>query len=247
VFENYVSQGKASWKRRTLFIASIVAHVGAGIGLLIYSVFHVEELPPPEVTLTFFNAPPPPPPPPPPPAGATQQKKASTKPKIVPTKTALIQPKTKEEKEEKPEKNEPAGEPGGVQGGVAGGVQGGVVGGVVGGVPTHAPPPPPPPAPTAAPAPVAPKMVPSFVFDKERINAPDPHLPESFMNRHPKETFNATYRICVGTDGRITEASAVHPIGGVDDDVLGQIRRTWLYKPQPLPVCSMRVFVFKIN
>jgi protein TonB len=196
-------------------------------------VLHVEELPPPEVTLTFFNAPPPPPPPPPP-AGASQKKKTQ-KTRIVPTKTAtLVQPK-KEEAPEKPDTS--GGEPGGVVGGVAGGV----VGGVVGSPAPAATPPPPPPA--AAP----PKMVPSFVFDKERLSAPDPHLPEDFMNRHPKQTFNATYRICVGTNGRITEASIVHPIGGVDDAILGQIRRTWMYKPQPLPVCSHRVFVFKIN
>src|SRR5262249_1184034 len=51
---------KTSWLRRTLFIGSIVFHAGAAIALLIWSVLHVEELPPPEVTLTFFNAAPPP-------------------------------------------------------------------------------------------------------------------------------------------------------------------------------------------
>lgn len=60
------SESKPNWIGRTIFITSIVLHAGAAIGLLIWSVFHVEELPPPEVTLTFFNAPPPPPPPPPP-------------------------------------------------------------------------------------------------------------------------------------------------------------------------------------
>jgi periplasmic protein TonB len=226
---------KTGWLRRTLFIGSIGFHGAAAVGGIIYSVFHVEELPPPEVTLTFFNAPPPPPPPPPP-AGA-QQKKAQTKPKIVPVKTNTLKEPTKPKDEPKDEPDK-AGERGGVQGGVAGGVAGGVVGGVVGAPPTSAPPPA---------APVAPKMVPSFVFDKERISSPDPHLPDDFKDRHPKQTLNATYRICVGTDGRITEASVVHGIGAVDDAILRQVRSTWVYKPQPVPVCSMRVFVFKIN
>lgn len=233
MFDSYVAPTRSSWKRRTLFIGSIVFHSVAAVGLLVWSVLHVEELPPPEVTLTFFNAPPPPPPPPPP-AGA-QQKKTS-KPKIVPQKAALTQPR--------PAKEEPAPEPdhgSGEAGGVAGGAAGGVVGGVVGAPPTAAPPPPPPPA---APA----KMVPSFVFDKERLASPDPHLPDDFKNRNPKQTFNASYRICVGTDGRITDASVVRGIGsGVDDAVLKQVRSSWLYKPQPLPVCSIRAFVFKIN
>ena len=229
MFESFTPT-RASWKRRTLFVGSIVFHACAAIGLLIWSVLHVEELAPPEVTLTFFNAPPPPPP--------AQQKKASTKPKIVPSRviSAFKDPKPTP-KEETPE---PDNNSGGVAGGVVGGVTGGVVGGVVGAPATSAPPPPPPP-------PAPPRMVPSFVFDKERISSPDPHLPDEFKDRHPKQTLNATYRLCVGTDGRITEVAVVHGIGGVDDAILKQIRATWAYKPQPLPVCSVRVFLFKIN
>lgn len=232
------TEARPSWARRTLFIGSIGFHGVAAVAGLIWSVLHVEELPPPEVMLTFFNAPPPPPPPPPPAGAQQQQKKPQTKPKIVPVKTSsLKEPVVKQKDEPKEEKG--GGETGGVQGGVAGGVAGGVVGGVVGAPPTAAPPPPPPPQAT--------KMVPSFVFDKERISSPDPHLPDDFKDHHPKQTLNATYRICVGTDGRINEASVVRGIGGIDDAILRQVRSTWVYKPQPVPVCSMRVFVFKIN
>jgi hypothetical protein len=90
-------------------------------------------------------------------------------------------------------------------------------------------------------------MVASFVFDKERLTAPDPHLPQDFVNRNPKQTFTGTYRICVGTDGRITEVTAVRGIAGLDGDLISQLKRTWTYKPQPVPVCSVRNFVFKIN
>jgi hypothetical protein len=125
--------------------------------------------------------------------------------------------------------------------------------GTLGGVPNASPappplppPPPPPPAPPALPG-QAPKMVPNFVIDKERLAAPDPRLPEEFTSKHPGQTFSAVYRICVGTDGRVFQASIVSPIGGIDDAILAQIRKSWVYKPQPLPVCSHRAFVFKIN
>jgi hypothetical protein len=231
------SVARPSWIRRTLFIASIAFHAVAAVGLLIWSVFHVDELPPPEVTLTFFNAAPPPPPPPPP--AAAQKKAPTSKPKIVPVKNTAL-------KEPQPPKEEPTPEPastGGESGGVVGGVAGGVVGGVVGAPPTAAPPPPP-----APPPPAPPKMVPSFVFDKERLAAPDPHLTDSFKDHHAKQSVTATYRICVGPDGRITEAAVIRGLGGTEDDaVINQLRGTWIYKPQPLPVCSVRNFVFNIR
>ena len=233
------SESKPNWIRRTVFITSIVLHAGAAIGLLIWSVFHVEELAPPEVTLTFFNAPPPPPPPPPP-AGNNQKKSTPKKTQIVPkipNPNSLKEPK-KVEKEEP--KEESSGEPGGVAGGVVGGVAGGVVGGVVGGTPS--------PAPAPAPAPAPPKMVPSFVFDKERLSAPDPHLSDDYKNKHPKSTAMSRYRICVGTTGRVTEITVQQPIGGTEDDnVMRQIRSGWVWKPQPLPICTVRAFTFNIR
>jgi hypothetical protein len=39
----------------------------------------------------------------------------------------------------------------------------------------------------------------------------------------------------------------VKSIPGADDAVITQLRSTWTYKPQPLPVCSVRNFVFKIS
>lgn len=233
-------EAKPNWIRRTVFITSIVVHAGAAVGMIIYSVLHVEELPPPEVTLTFFNAPPPPPPPPPP-AGNSQKKttpkKVNITPKI-PNPNSLKEPK-KVEKEEP--KEEHGGEPGGVAGGVVGGVAGGVVGGVVGGTVS--------PAPAPAPAPAAaPRVVPSFVFDKERLSAPDPHLSDDYKNKHPKTTATGRYRICVGQDGRVNEMSALQPLGGVEDDnIIRQVRGGWTYKPQPLPICTVRVFSFVIN
>jgi protein TonB len=228
VFDHYVAPVSPSWQRRALFAGSVGFHAAAAAGLIVWSVLHVQELAPPEVTLTFFSAAPPPPPPPPPAA-----KKVDPKPKVM-TRPTVVEPLAKEA----PKPPEPEPEPEGQVGGVAGGVPGGVVGGV----PTAAPAPPPPPQ-AAAP----PKMVASFIFDRERLQAPDPHLPSDFINRHPKQTFTATYRICVGKEGRITEVAVVRGIEGIDDAVLQQIRSTWTYKPQPLPVCSIRNFVFKVN
>jgi hypothetical protein len=91
-----------------------------------------------------------------------------------------------------------------------------------------------------------PRRVASFVFDRERLSAPDPHLPETFRAR-VGERLKGTYLICVGTDGRVQKVSAVQGVPGADQAIMEHLRTTWVYKPQPVPVCSSRTFVFEIN
>src|SRR5436309_10613634 len=127
MFDRYVAGTKPSWRRRGWAMASLVLHAAAGLILVVWSVFHVEEIAPPALSLTFFSAPPPPPPPPPPAKKHTEVKHIEKK-IVTPTNVPqLVQPKQEEEKDED------KGEEGGVEGGVAGGVAGGTVGGVVGG------------------------------------------------------------------------------------------------------------------
>jgi protein TonB len=227
MFEHYLAQGKGSWKRRGLIIVSAVIHGLAGLGLFVWSAFHVAELDPPPVTLTFFNAPPPPPPPPPPAGRRTEPKpkpKVTQPPSEIPK---LVQPPRPEEPEEEEEE-------GGVEGGVPGGVPGGVLAGVPGGVLSAAPP--------------APKVVASFVLDGQRVSFPDPHLPENVvMTLQPGQALLGTYRICVGTDGRVTSVSVVSSVAGADAKVMEDIKKTWVYKPQPLPVCTIRNFRFVVK
>ena len=142
----------------------------------------------------------------------------------------LVQP----ELEEPPEPDDD-GEEGCVEGGVPGGVPGGVVGGVPGGV-LGAPLPPAPP----------PKTVASFVLDAQRISAPDPHLPEG-LRTNPGQHMRATYRICVRQDGHVSDVTIVTPLPGADAAIIDQVKRTWIYKPQPLPVCTIRNFMFIVK
>src|SRR5262252_9333000 len=226
MFDHFIAGRKPSWKRRALMIVSLAVHGAAAMGLLVWSILHIEELAPPAVSLTFFSAAPPPPPPPPPPAG---RKPVEHKPKVTkvvqqPTEIPkLVQPTL--EKPEEPEEDSAQGEEGGVPGGVPGGVVGA----------------PPPPA-------AAPKVVASFVLDAQRIASPEPHLPEEFVRKYNHgDQLRGTYRICVRQDGHISDINVVTPVSGADQVIIEQLKRTWVYKPQPLPVCTVRNFVFRIN
>jgi protein TonB len=247
MFDRYVAQTKPSWRRRALIIASVALHGVALMALIIWSFIHVEEIAPPALSLTFFSAAPPPPPPPPPPkASSTPKVEKKVTPKVTPTQVVqptqvqpIVQPKVEEKKEEEDD-GEEGGQEGGVQGGVKGGAQGGVIGGQVGGqiggVGTGG----------GAPAP-QPKMVASITLMAQQIHHPDPHLPDWFRNQHPNQTVRGVYKVCLRTDGKVGDVYPMTSIPGVDAMIIEQIKAGWVYKPQPVPVCTASVILFKIN
>ncbi|MEO6951067.1 MAG: PaxA [Polyangia bacterium] len=238
MFDRYAAATAPSWGRRALIVASIMLHVSAAIALVIYSVFHVEEIAPPAVSLTFFSAPPPPPPPPPP-----AHKKTTVEHKIiptnivVPTKPTIVQPKKEDDKPpEKDDDGEEGGVEGGVKGGVKGGTVGGVVGGTIGGTGTDL---------NAKPA--GGKMVAGFTLMASVLNAPDPHLSDQFKDEHKGSIVKGMYKVCLANDGSVSEVSTMTSIPQQDSSIIQQIKSTWKYKPQPLPVCFAKPFAFKIN
>ncbi|HEY2749284.1 MAG TPA: hypothetical protein VGL86_31920 [Polyangia bacterium] len=226
MFDRYVQGTKPSWKRRAVLTISLGLHAIAAIVLVVYSFVHVEEITPPALSLTFFSAPPPPPPPPPP---AKHHEVKHIEKKIVTPTTVpvLVQPK---QEEEKPDEDD--GEEGGVEGGVAGGVKGGVVGGVVGGTG----------APTAKP-----KNVPPAKFDQDAIYRPDPHLPD-IVRIQRKGTGDAIWmgKVCLDTGGKVNQISIMQGIPGGDNDIMATMR-TWKFKPQPFPICTLIRLVYTIN
>ncbi|MGQ0504393.1 MAG: PaxA [Myxococcaceae bacterium] len=214
---------------------SIALHVGfiAVVGYLTAS-GHAGSVMAKDPSVTFFAAPPPPPPPP---AARRSADVTPRRSKPVQRET-LIQPKEipiqkPPEAEPQPDEPEPdEGTAGGVEGGVVGGVVGGTVGGVVGG--------------TVGGSLSGAKTIPGFIFEKQLLSSPAPQLPDEFTARHPGQTLRTVYRICVNTDGSVAEVSVVSGIPEVDQMLINQIRGAWKYRPQPVPVCSQRAFVFKV-
>jgi periplasmic protein TonB len=249
MFDRYVvARTQVSWGRRALIIASVFLHVGAGVGLMIWSFFHVEEIVPPAMSLTVFSAPPPPPPPPPP--AAHHKTPEHVTPKVIPHEIVqptsvqkIVQPKEEEKKPEPDEKDEPDGEEGGEEGGVAGGVKGGVKGGVVGGqlggqIGGNG---------TDVKAPVVtPRTVAGFTLLAQQISHPDPHLPQSVMAARPHQDVKGMYKVCIRNDGRIMDVIPMTPIAGADSAIAEQIKASWVYKPQPVPICFVAALTFKV-
>jgi hypothetical protein len=81
----------------------------------------------------------------------------------------------------------------------------------------------------------------------ERIAGADPHLPDAVklkLRGQPEHSFSA--RICVGTDGIVSDVSVLQGIAGADDS-LQETLRQWRYAPQPIPVCFVTQLVFSIE
>ena len=87
MFDRYAAATSPSWGRRALIMASVLVHVTAALVLLVWSIFHIAEIPAPEIALHFFSAPPPPPPP----APGGEREQRTKRPKVEQHST-LVEP-----------------------------------------------------------------------------------------------------------------------------------------------------------
>lgn len=249
-FEAFRAQSAAparAGRKRLWYAVSIAFHgalIAAGVA---YSFWHVEELSPPLLKVTFLSAAPPPPPAPPPPAGggAAPKKKPVVKPKvIVQPKTEIVQPRETPKKEEPKEepRTQDVGEKGGVKGGVAGGTPGGTVGGVPGGTVGGTP------GGVIGPAAGAPKFLPPNMAKQQLISGPDPPFPPSL--NHGGIVYRVLVKICVTTAGGVDKITLMKGADSLlDTNVLTTVK-TWRFRPllannAPVPFCYPATFEFK--
>jgi protein TonB len=223
-FEAFLYQEKRKPKkgRRITYTLSLILHGALLFVGAIYSFWHVDELTPPSVSVTFMAGTPPPPPPPP----ARRKSQTKVKPK---TPTQIVQPKPNDIIQPKQEEKE-VEQDDGVEGGVEGGVAGGVVGGIVG-------------------APVSkdpPKMVPPAI-GKGQL-AIDPTVPPYAVKlpaalARAGMTLFAMVKICVSPDGTVKDTKLIKSADPtLDPEIMGKIQSTWRYKPytvdgRPVPFC----------
>ncbi len=131
----------------------------------------------------------------------------------------------------------------------------------------HAPPPPPttPPSATAAPSDAAPappdapsptgasdgaqrrpKNVPAFVWNRELVDAPMPHLPDAVKVQLAGSQAVFMAKVCAATDGHINQAAVMQGIAGADAAIIETLRR-WQLRPQPLPICTLMRLVYTVD
>jgi len=249
-------RSERSWRRVTVAL-SIGAHVAAALGAIAYSFWHVEELQPPRVTVTFVSAaslPPPPPPPPPPLGGGGGPKRPRVvRPKVENVPEVKTPPVVEKPTPVEPPHDTPPPDPhptnttaaegsgsgasteGGVKGGVAGGVKGGVVGGVVGGQ-------------VGAPVP-SPKFLPPGMVAKRKLSGAEPDFPAVLRGRGTN--FLVVAKICVDVAGNVSSLSLqkrAEPT--LDSNVLAALKG-WHFQPMmttngtAAPFCSFINFEFK--
>jgi protein TonB len=238
-FEAFRAQSEAPARsgRRSLWYAISVAFHGALIVVgIAYSFWHIEELSPPLLKVTFLSAAPPPPPAPPPPAGGgAAKKKVTIKPKLVVQKPEIVQPKEipKEAPKEAP-KAEDHGEKDGVKGGTIGGTAGGTIGGTMGGV-------------VGAP-PAAPKFLPPNMAKQQLLSGPEPDFPPSL--NHGGNIYRVLVKICVSTAGGVDKVMLMKGADSLlDENVLSKVK-TWRFRPLlannvAVPFCYPATFEFK--
>jgi protein TonB len=211
--------------RRVMVTVSLSVHAAALAVGVAYSLWQVDELPLPAVTVTLSASAPPPPPPPP-----AARRAATSKPKVRPVETkpdVLVQPREVKEAP-KPEPQPTDSPQGGVAGGVQGGVQGGVVGGVVG-------------ATEQGPRMLAPQVAKGLLLidpndERYRVRLP-PALERAGV------TLSALLRVCVSAQGTVTEVRILKGAGPAIDPQIPTVLGRWRYRPlmldgRPTPFCT---------
>jgi periplasmic protein TonB len=245
-FESFRAQDRREPRRqRRVAFALVVAFHGVLIAAgVVYSFWHVEELTPPTVRVTFMSMAPPPPPPPPPPrsGGGSRPKKVAVKtkpPEPVPVKPPEIvqppdkvKPVKKEFRKHEDEYVEPDsakegsgpgkgvgkgvidGEDDGDEDGVAGGQRGGVIGGTIGGTGT---------------TPGPPRSMPTQFGALQKISGELPPLPPS-LNRGDLG-YVVEARICVSPSGAVDSVTVTKASDALLNDGVTRSVRTWRFRP----------------
>jgi protein TonB len=230
-FDAFLHQDKAKPKKllRVALTAAVVLHAGLVTAGGIHSFWHVDELSPANVPVTFLAGTPPPPPPPPPP----KKKKSNPTPKpttiVQPKANAIVQPKEKEEPEEEDEGEE-------------GGVEGGVAGGVVGAVPTQ-----------TESAKFLPPSIGKGQLISDMVNDARyrPHLPAA-LNRAGMVVWGL-FKLCVTAQGSVQNVQVLKSADPLVDKDWVALLKTLQHRPysiggRPVPYCyPMRLEVRSQN
>src|SRR5262245_28939391 len=252
-FEAFRAQNTARPRkgRRLTYALSIAVHAALIAVGVVYSFWHVEELSPPGVHVTFMSAAPPPPPPPPPPAGGgAAKKKTVTKPKptVVPKVPDIVQPretpppeKPKHDEDDDEDDGEKGGVKGGTIGGVAGGTIGGTVGGTIGGIAGGV-------IGGSGTATVAPKNLAPNMGANQKAAGTDPDFPVSL--RRAGVTYRVLAWICVSPTGGVTSVTIKKGADPMLDENVVKAVKSWRYRPltannTPVPFCYPHMFEFK--
>jgi periplasmic protein TonB len=255
-FEAFLEGGdpRPRRRRRLTYAVSLAVHAALLAGGIAYSFWHVEEITPPRVHVTFMAATPPPPaaPPPPPAGGSAEAPKKKATPKVKPTLTALVQPPLvppkKEQPKPDPDDDDPAqafagstkggtagGTIGGTTGGKIGGTTGGTVGGAVGGT---------------GPKPTGPRKLAPQIGALQKESGEDPDFPA--LLRRSGRFYVVLANICVSRTGNVDGVTILQGADTLlDGNVVSAVKK-WRYRPlmadnQAVPFCYFGRFEFKSN
>jgi len=227
-----------------LFIGCAVFTASLLFVMWIKTIWDLEQLERPKMSIDLAVAPPPPPPPPPPPGGAKPHETIIT-PKKLKVKD-IVQPVKVEKQEQKVETTETG--------------TGSMINDVYDpnstcdtctGDTIGAPPPPPPPPPP----PMPPQIVPPAALKQFRIAGEDQIMPDDVtkteIQRSGKDKVVGSWKFCLTAEGAISLVTMLKSTGfsAYDNRITSTIRGEWRYKPyivagKPVPICSAVTFIY---
>jgi protein TonB len=247
-FDSFRAQDRRAPRRqrRVAFALVVVFHAALIAAGVVYSFWHVEELTPPTLRVTFMSMAPPPPPPPPPPrsGGGSRPKKVAVKTKapepepVKPPEPQIVQPPEKikpvkkefrkhEDEYVEPDSTKEGSGPGkgvgkgildGEDDGEEDGVAGGKPGGIIGGTIGGTGTTPAPPRPISA-----------QLGALQKLSGADPVFPLGLRRGDMEYAVEA--RVCVSPTGAVDSVTVTKRSDGLLDANVVSAVRSWRFKP----------------
>jgi hypothetical protein len=92
-----------------------------------------------------------------------------------------------------------------------------------------------------------PHNVPEYKIAAELISSPEPHLPPPvLLQQKGLGDLHYPAYVCIDREGRVSTVQPFHGVAGADETIIATLR-TWRYRPQPIPICSVVELVFHIE
>lgn len=92
-----------------------------------------------------------------------------------------------------------------------------------------------------------PKMVAAFSMKGQELAHATIRLPASVVSQMVLGPAHGLYKVCVGTDGKITDVQTMMSMPGADDEVARQIRAGWAFRARTEPICFPQMVRFNVS
>lgn len=91
-----------------------------------------------------------------------------------------------------------------------------------------------------------PANAPKITIKKSPLYTPSPHLPRQVKALYDRDLVIGVFKVCLGTNGRVSSITPIIPIPGASRDVM-QTLASWRFEPLSVAICFAQTLEFRVG